>query len=58
MTGSHNLDTEPRKVMFLQFQAKGIPVIPFNSNSREAQEKYHVQLGEKLGPARRHLIEV
>lgn len=57
-SGSHNLDTEARKVMFLQFQAKGIPEIPFNSHTRDKQEKYCAELSEKLGPMRKHLLEV
>ena len=55
-SGSTNIDTKPRKIMFVNFSPKGmLNETSGNHNQREGRNAWRSMLAEHLRPERRHL---
>jgi hypothetical protein len=55
-SGSANLDTSDRKVIFTQFQARGVVPVHFDPAQQADIERYLTQVKPVVEPARRHLL--
>lgn len=56
-SGSRNVDTSDRKVIFTQWQARSAPRVPFPETSNAAARRYVEQTLPVLDPSRRYLLD-
>ncbi len=55
-SGSYNTDTQARKVIFLQFQARGVPAVKFHESHQPSMDRYNEKIRAVLPPDRHHLL--
>lgn len=56
-SGSLNIDTQPRKVMFLQYEALDVPHVIFNESMQNGANRFFEQVRERIDASRHYLFE-
>lgn len=57
-SGSHNIDTSDRKVIFTQWQARTAKPVTFPEVTQAGCDRCNAELMSELEPSRRHLLKV
>jgi hypothetical protein len=55
-SGSFNRDTQARKVIFLQYQARNVPAVKFNDAHQPSMDAYSAKIRPLLPENRHHLL--